>query len=58
MGNDGVGVVTASIGVTAVIPDLDGAISQDDLLRSADSALYQAKNGGRNCVMVRSIPLD
>lgn len=43
--------VTASMGlatITASTPDLDAA------LRSADEALYAAKNAGRNCIEVRA----
>jgi two-component system cell cycle response regulator len=39
--------VTASLGVAQWEP----GDSIDRLLRRADVALYQAKNGGRNCVM-------
>ena len=41
--------ITISIGVAAVN---DGMTGLDDLLRNADTALYGAKNGGRNCVMI------
>ena len=41
--------MTASIGV----PGYDDALSDvDALLRAADSALYQAKNQGRNRVVL------
>ena len=39
--------VGASIGVTAVTPDLT---TLESVLRAADSACYEAKNRGRNCV--------
>lgn len=39
--------VTSSFGVAALIPDEDG----DALLDRADSALYRAKEGGRNTVV-------
>lgn len=45
---DGVGEITASFGV-AVLPD--DAATVDRLLRAADSALYRAKDGGRNRVV-------
>jgi len=40
--------VTVSIGVAAIRPELDKVPSK--LIRQADSALYQAKNAGRNRV--------
>ena len=40
--------LTASIGVAARRPQQD---DPDDLLRSADRALYAAKANGRNCVV-------
>jgi len=40
--------VTASMGVTASNPAQDWTI--EDLLQQADSALYHAKQSGRNCV--------
>ena len=43
--------VTMSIGVSAAIPGQDGSIER--LLQAADSALYEAKSGGRNCVKSR-----
>ncbi|HEV7254771.1 MAG TPA: GGDEF domain-containing protein [Mesorhizobium sp.] len=42
------GVVTLSIGVAASIPA--GAISREEVIMSADSALYAAKHAGRNQV--------
>jgi diguanylate cyclase (GGDEF)-like protein len=44
-----IGIVTLSVGA-AVFPD--HARSQDDLLRSADSAMYSAKNSGKNRVIM------
>src|SRR5205085_8185425 len=40
------GVVTMSIGVAACIPDANTA--PENLIAAADSALYEAKRGGRN----------
>ncbi|GAB2885663.1 diguanylate cyclase [Uliginosibacterium flavum] len=44
----GTGIVTISVGVAAGEPQSD--ISDQQLLASADAALYRAKAGGRNCV--------
>jgi diguanylate cyclase (GGDEF)-like protein len=41
--------VTASFGVAVLPPE---RASREDLLRSADLAVYTAKSGGRNCVEV------
>jgi diguanylate cyclase (GGDEF)-like protein len=48
-GNRPLGIITVSIGVAA-FPD--HAEDPDALLRCADEALYQAKNAGRNRVVV------
>ena len=45
----GVGHVTASLGI-ATFPQ--HASSRDTLVLAADRALYNAKNGGRNCVCI------
>jgi diguanylate cyclase (GGDEF)-like protein len=47
--------VTISVGV-AVFPDHGS--TGEDILKSADIALYRAKRAGRNCVVVAEIPLD
>lgn len=46
-GNTELPPVTISLGVAAMPPDPDDALS---LIRQADQALYQAKRNGRNCV--------
>ncbi|MFQ3588101.1 MAG: diguanylate cyclase [Fimbriimonadaceae bacterium] len=43
-----VGRVTVSIGVSTTSPGAE--IGEDQLIESADSALYRAKRAGRNCV--------
>lgn len=49
--NQGVGIVTASIGVATALARHDGTMQMpESILMSADYALYQAKNGGRNRV--------
>ena len=46
------GFVTVSIGVATSYSDQD--VSHEQLMKQADAALYQAKDGGRNCVMAFS----
>lgn len=43
--------ITASLGVAQTTPEMN---SQDDLLKAADSALYAAKDAGRNTVCYAS----
>lgn len=45
----GVGTITVSLGV-AVFPD--HALDRDDLMKSADKALYLAKRQGKNCTVL------
>lgn len=47
-----VGVVTLSLGVAAWTPGREGA---DAVLKAADKALYQAKNRGRNQLVVSGV---
>ncbi|WP_426415126.1 diguanylate cyclase [Aestuariirhabdus sp. LZHN29] len=44
------GRITISEGVAAMVPDIDMPVSE--LVGAADSALYSAKEAGRNCVQV------
>jgi len=44
------GIVTVSLGVASVVPSAQ--LIPDDLVQRADSALYRAKQAGRNCVRV------
>ncbi len=43
-------VVTVSIGIAVMTPDKDS--DPRALIKQADHALYQAKNSGRNCVVI------
>ncbi len=42
--------LTASIGISSITPDPENGINS--LITQADSALYQAKDAGRNCCMI------
>jgi diguanylate cyclase (GGDEF)-like protein len=44
--------VTISVGVATFEPRHDPAATIEGLLDAADSAMYQAKHDGRNCVSV------
>ncbi|MFW6296504.1 MAG: GGDEF domain-containing protein [Halothece sp.] len=44
------GIITLSLGVASLIPD--GSNGETDLIAQADRALYEAKNQGRNRVVV------
>jgi diguanylate cyclase (GGDEF)-like protein len=47
--------VTLSLGIASLIPD--ETLTVEDLLTLADSALYEAKSQGRNCVALR-MPME
>ena len=47
------GIVTISLGIAVDSPEK--AQSADDLVRAADTALYEAKTSGRNCIKYCSI---
>lgn len=50
------GMVTLSLGIASLTPSTD--ITPDKLIRRADSALYQAKGAGRNCLRLDRTPVD
>ncbi|HEX9161272.1 MAG TPA: sensor domain-containing diguanylate cyclase, partial [Thermoanaerobaculia bacterium] len=53
------GIISASIGVAQHLPDTTSTLSLDleknELLKRADAAMYRAKSGGRNQVVVDQI---
>ena len=48
--------LTVSCGVASLVPESVEAIP--DLIRTADEALYEAKNAGRNCTKLKSLDGD
>ena len=46
--------VTLSLGVATIIPPMKG-VHADDLVKTADDALYASKDAGRNIVTVRDL---
>ena len=50
---DGPGQVTISVGVSCFVPS--PVMTQGDLMRAADGALYEAKRLGRNRVVARAV---
>ncbi|MCW9025545.1 MAG: diguanylate cyclase [Gammaproteobacteria bacterium] len=45
-------VVTISIGGINMVPD--GSLAQNEIIQMADEALYQAKQNGRNCIVINN----
>jgi diguanylate cyclase (GGDEF)-like protein len=46
-----IGALSLRISISIGVTDADGDVSLSHLLQRADTALYQAKNKGRNCVV-------
>lgn len=46
--NNGLGVVSISLGVASFNPEFDSHSDWEEILKRADDALYQAKDAGRN----------
>jgi two-component system chemotaxis family response regulator WspR len=50
---EGCGIVTMSIGVATIVPTKHNSV--ETLIANADKALYAAKDGGRNRVVVSEL---
>jgi predicted signal transduction protein with EAL and GGDEF domain len=50
--NDQAIIITASFGITEIVPGADDAQAIQAIIGRADAALYQAKQDGRNCIRV------
>jgi diguanylate cyclase (GGDEF)-like protein len=48
--------IGASIGASLFPTNHDGAVSLDEVIRSADAAMYRAKKGGKNRIVVAEPP--
>ena len=57
-GSDVSKYVSLSLGVSSIIPLLNGEVSPEFLKNTADEALYQAKKHGRNCIETASCDLN
>jgi diguanylate cyclase (GGDEF)-like protein/PAS domain S-box-containing protein len=56
--NCGGQTVRITVSVGAVVQNNDEAVVASDLLRRADTAMYRAKNSGRNCLAIFTLDME